>query len=177
MFTIQQAFRGRSTLARYRVDVFRERFIVVDLQNDVKDQRQLNEPRSPLRPLFHAIVFAVTLPAFVLRLSRASVSAANGDHQLVNAPPSVAISIAHFGLDRDFKAFVCFRFDGSGVLEVNEKRQAEKHRRKRRGKYGKIASHSRTARRYGMLFLSLFFFLFVRFQNKTGKRIFSIEDF
>lgn len=97
-----------------------------------------------------------------MRLSRASVSASNGDHQLVNAPPSVAISIAHFGLDRDFKAFVCFRFDGSGVLEVNEKRQAEKHRRKRSmGKYGKIASHSCTARRYGTLFLSLFFFFFI----------------
>lgn len=46
-------------------------------------------------------------------------------YELVNAP-SAAISIGHFVLDRDFKAFVCFRFDGSGISKVNEKRQAKR---------------------------------------------------
>lgn len=46
-------------------------------------------------------------------------------YELVNAP-SAAISIGHFVLDRDFKAFVCFRFDGSGISKVNGKRQAKR---------------------------------------------------
>lgn len=90
-------------MARYRVDVFRTRFTVVDLQNDVKDARQLNEPRSTIHPLFHPM-FAVTLPAFVLRLSRASLCLRHRRFELVNAP-SAAISIAHFSLDGDSRLF------------------------------------------------------------------------
>lgn len=71
----------------------------------------------------------------------------------------MAISIGHFALDRDFKAFVCFRFDGSGILEVNEKRQAEKHKR------GKIA-----LQRYGTFIA--FFYLSNEFEDRTGKKVF-----
>lgn len=57
MFTIQQRrLEAAQRMARYRVDVFRERFIVVDLQNDVKDPRQLNElyGHTPIVP-YHSV--------------------------------------------------------------------------------------------------------------------------